>query len=67
MAAAKRLLSRIDFHYTPKRASCLNMAEMEISIPSRQWVARRGGEQAALAAEVTAWQKRCNAARCGIV
>ncbi|RCN59270.1 hypothetical protein C4900_06080 [Acidiferrobacter thiooxydans] len=67
MAAAKRLLSRIDFHYTPKRASCLNMAEMEISIPSHQWVARRDGEQAAIAAEGTAWQKRCNAARCGIV
>jgi hypothetical protein len=66
VAAAQRLLSRVEFHYTPKHASWLNMAEIEIGILSHQCLARRGVEKAALAAEVAAWQKRRNAARCGI-
>ncbi len=66
VAAAARLLSRIEFHYTPKHASWLNMAEIEIGILSHQCLARRGIEKAALTAEVAAWQKRRNTARCGI-
>lgn len=66
VAAAQRLLSRVEFHYTPKHASWLNMAEIEIGILSHQCLVRRGVEKAALAAEVAAWQKRRNAARCGI-
>ncbi len=61
------LLSRIEFHYAPKHASWLNMAEIEIGILSRQCLARCGsGEQNVLAAEVAAWQKRRNAAQYGI-
>lgn len=66
MAAAQRLLSRVELHDTPKHASWLNRTEIEIGILSHQCLARRGGEQAALAAELAAWQKRRNAARCGI-
>lgn len=65
-SAAASLLSRIEFHYTPKHASWLNMAEIEIGVLSRQCLARCGGGQDVLAAEVAAWQKRRNAAQCGI-
>jgi DDE superfamily endonuclease len=64
--AAARLLSRIEFHYTPKHASWLNMAEIEIGVLSRQCLARCAGDRIILAAEVAAWQKRRNAARCGV-
>jgi hypothetical protein len=63
---AATLLRRIEFHYTPKHASWLNMAEIEIGILQRQCLARCAAEQAILTAEVAAWQKRRNAARCGI-
>ena len=42
------------------------MAEIEIGILSRQCLARRDGDQPVLTAEVAAWQKRRNVARCGI-
>lgn len=64
--AAASLLSRIEFHYTPKHASWLNMAEIEIGVLSRQCLVRVSGEQDILTAEVAAWQRRRNAARCGI-
>lgn len=38
---AKKLLKRIRWHYTPKHASWLNMAEIEISAISRQCLDRR--------------------------
>lgn len=64
--SAATLLSRIQFHYTPKHASWLNMAEIEIGILQRQCLARCAAESAALTVEVAAWQRRRNAARCGI-
>jgi hypothetical protein len=63
---AAALLRRIQFHYTPKHASWLNMAEIEIGVLQRQCLARCAAEQATLATEVAAWQRRRNAARCGI-
>jgi len=63
---AAKLLRRIEFHYTPKHASWLNMAEIEIGVLQRQCLARCAAEKAILTAEVAAWQKRRNAARCGI-
>lgn len=45
--AAKELLRRVQFHYTPKHASWLNMAEIEISILSRQCLDRRLGSKRA--------------------
>jgi len=63
---AATLLRKIQFHYTPTHASWLNMAEVEIGILQRQCLARCAAEQDTLATEVTAWQRRRNAARCGI-
>jgi hypothetical protein len=59
---AWRLRRRLEFHYTPKHASWLNMAEMELSILSRQCLARRLPEKDLLAAEVRAWEAERNRA-----
>ena len=64
--AAASVLRRIEFHYTPTHASWLNMAEIEIGILERQCLARCAANQITLAGEVAAWQRRRNAARCGI-
>lgn len=64
--AAKALLRRVVFHYTPKHASWLNMAEIEIGILDRQCLDRRLPDRATLVAEVDAWQQRRNAHHCGI-
>jgi len=64
--AAATLLRKIEFHYTPKHASWLNMAEIEIGVLQRQCLARCAGQQAALTTEIAAWQRRRNAERCGI-
>lgn len=65
--AATALLRRIEFHYTPKHASWLNMAEIEIGILERQCLGRRLKDQATITFEVAAWQQRRNADNCGIV
>jgi len=64
--AAKALLRRVVFHYTPKHASWLNMAEIEIGILDRQCLDRRLPDRATLVAEVDVWQARRNADRRGI-
>jgi len=63
---ARALLRRVVFHYTPKHASWLNMAEIEIGILDRQCLDRRLPNRAALVAEVDAWQLRRNADQRGI-
>lgn len=57
---ARQLLRRIQFHYTPKHASWLNMAELEIGILTRQCLDRRIPDAATLNHEVAAWQRRRN-------
>ena len=57
---ARRLLRKLEFHYTPKHGSWLNMAEIEISIVSRQCLKRRIGEQAQLRQETVAWVAKRN-------
>lgn len=59
-AEAKRLADRLEVHYTPKHGSWLNMAEIELSILSRQCLDRRIADRATLRAEVHAWQTRRN-------
>jgi hypothetical protein len=54
--AAAKLLRRVQFHYTPKHASWLNMAEIEIGILNRQCLDRRIPTPQALQREVDAWQ-----------
>ena len=61
--AANKLLRRVEFHYTPKHASWLNMAEIEIGILSRQCLDRRIPDRNALQTEVDAWQQARNAER----
>ena len=60
-AEAHRLLRRLEFHYTPKHGSWLNMAELEFSVLSRQCLDRRIGTKATLIREVAAWEARRNA------
>lgn len=59
--AANALLRRVRFHYTPKHASWLNMAEIEIGILSRQCLDRRLATPQLLQREVDAWQNDRNA------
>src|ERR1700694_1679537 len=57
---AHRVLQRLEFHYTPKHASWLNMVEIEIGVLRGQCLDRRIGERAVLDAEVEAWQRQRN-------
>jgi transposase len=64
---ARRLLERLEIHYTPKHGSWLNMAEIELSILSRQCLDRRLPDFETLEAEVGAWQQRRNAGGGGAI
>jgi hypothetical protein len=55
---AKRLANKLEIHYTPKHGSWLNMAEIELSVLSRQCLDRRVPNFEALEAEVAGWQER---------
>jgi hypothetical protein len=57
---ARRLLDRLEFHYTPKHASWLNMAEIEIGVMNRQCLDRRIPEKETVCHEVAAWEQRRN-------
>jgi transposase len=57
---ARRILNRLEFHYTPKHASWLNMVEIEIGVMVAQCLDRRIPEKALLVSEVAAWQRRRN-------
>jgi len=61
-AVARRLEQRFEWHYTPEHGSWLNMAEIELSILSRQCTKRRIPNKTMLVAEVTAWEKKRNTA-----
>ena len=60
---AAKLLSRIQFHYTPAHASWLNMAEIEIGILDKQCLNRRIPSEAELVREVRAWKAKRNRQR----
>ena len=55
---AKRLAGKLEIHYTPKHGSWLNMAEIELSVLSRQCLNRRVPDFETLEAEAHAWQQR---------
>jgi len=55
---ARRLAEKLEIHYTPKHGSWLNMAEIELSVLSRQCLDRRVADFESLEAEVAAWQER---------
>jgi hypothetical protein len=58
---ARRVLRRLEFHFTPKHASWLNMVEIEIGVLRSQCLDRRIAERERLEAEIAAWQRRRNA------
>lgn len=60
-AEADRIMSRLRFHSTPPHGSWLNMAEIELSILSRQCLGRRIPSEFTLNMELLAWEKRSNA------
>lgn len=57
---ARKLLDKIEFVYTPKHGSWLNVAEMGLSILSRQCLNRRIEDFELLTKEVYAWTQRTN-------
>jgi hypothetical protein len=57
---------RLEIHYTPRNGSWLNVAEIELSVLSRQCLDRRVESRQALRAEVTAWEQPRNAEGCGV-
>lgn len=63
---ARRLLDRLQIHYTPKHGSWLNMAEIELGVLTRQCTDRRIPDKTTLASEVAAWQYRRNTAQAKI-
>ena len=59
-AEARRILERLEFHFTPKHGSWLNMAEIELNVLSSQCLDRRIAEKAFLSSEVAAWEQNRN-------
>lgn len=57
---ARRLIERLEIHYTPKHGSWLNMAEIELSVLSRQCLDRRIPDADTLTREVAAWEQARN-------
>jgi hypothetical protein len=65
-AEARRILEKIEFHYTPKHASWLNRAATELNLMNSQCLNRRLDNQSLIAAEVAAWEKKRNLAKARI-
>jgi len=61
-AEARRILRRLEFHYTPKHASWLNMVEIEIGVLRGQCLDRRIDDPKCLRREIAAWERQRNAA-----
>jgi transposase len=63
---ARRILTRLEFHFTPKHASWLNMVEIEIGVMVHQCLDRRIPDHATLLTEIAAWERRRNAEKARI-
>ena len=63
---ARRILRKLEFHYTPKHGSWLNLVEIELSVLERQCLSRRIPDTATLQQEVAAYEARRNEARASI-
>jgi hypothetical protein len=66
-AEARRLLGKLEIHYTPKHGSWLNMAEIELSVLARQCLDRRIDSALELARQVAAWEQERNEASARMV
>ena len=60
---ARRILERLEIHYTPKHGSWLNMAETELGILSRQCLDRRIEDRPVLTNEIATWEDGRNSAK----
>lgn len=65
-AEARRILQRVEFHFTPKHGSWLNMAEIEIAIFARGCLSRRVENMQVLRERIAALETERNAHRCTI-
>jgi hypothetical protein len=63
---ARELARRLELHYTPKHGSWLNIAEVSISILSRQCIGRRISDLCLLNAELVAWEAFYNSQSCKV-
>jgi hypothetical protein len=65
-AEARRILTKLEFHFTPKHASWLNMVEIEIGVMVAQCLNRRIPDKAMLIREIAAWERSRNRAKAKI-
>jgi DDE superfamily endonuclease len=59
-ARARRIAAKLEWHYTPKHGSWLNVAEVELAALSKQCLSRRTGTKTELARRVGAWEEERN-------
>ena len=57
---ARRIAEKLEWHYTPKHGSWLNMAEIELSVLARQCLDRRIATREEMDQEVQAWRSARN-------
>jgi hypothetical protein len=62
-AEARRIISKLDFRYTPKHGSWLNMAEIEFAVLTSQCLDQRIGARASLERKIATWESRRNEAQ----
>ena len=62
-AQARRIAQKLEWHYTPKHGSWLNMAEIELAALTKQCLSRRLGTFEELQREVESWQQERNKAQ----
>lgn len=60
---ANEILEKVNFYYTPKHASWLNMAEIEISMLEEECIGTRIGSEKILKEEIDAWETKANKAK----
>jgi hypothetical protein len=65
-AEAHRLARKLEWHYTPKHGSWLNIAEIEFSVLARQCLDRRIADTGELKGEIALWQAKRNGAGTGV-
>jgi hypothetical protein len=65
-AQARRIASKLEWHYTPEHGSWLNIAECELSVLARQCLDRRIPDKTTLEQEAATWEARRNAARVAV-
>ena len=57
---ARRIIKRLEIHYTPKHGSWLNIAEIELNVMTRQCLTRRMGSIEQLRKELSVWENERN-------